>query len=79
MEFILECIQEQLDFEQSNLILRPLELEIRNYVGSCKIVNTIDITPTVINDFITEQRPLLFWVFQSMENIPIEIRNKYNL
>jgi hypothetical protein len=79
MEFTLECIQEQLNFEQTNLFVKPSSLEIRNYVGSGIIVNTDEITPTMINDFITEQTPLLFGVFQSMENIPLEIRNKYIL
>ena len=79
MEFTLECIQEQLDFEQTNLIVKPSSLEIRNYVGSGMIVNTNEITSTMISDFIAEQTPLLFGVFQSMENIPLEIRNKYNL
>jgi len=79
MEFTLECIQEQLDFEQTNLIVKPSSLEIRNYVGSGMIVNTNEITPIMINNFIAEQTPLLFGVFQSMENIPLEIRNKYNL
>lgn len=79
MEFTIECIQEQLNFEQSNLIVKPSSLEIANYVASYKVVNTNEITPTMINDFIAEQTPLLFGVFQSMENIPLEIRNKYNL
>ena len=79
MEFTLECIQEQLDFEQTNLLVKPSSLEIKNYVGSGMIVNTNEITPTIINNFIAEQTPLLFGVFQSMENIPSEIRNKYNL
>jgi len=79
MEFTLECIQEELNFQQTNLIVKPSSLEIRNYVGSGMIVNTNEITPTMINDFIAEQTPLLYEVFQSMENIPLEIRNKYNL
>lgn len=77
--FTLECIQEELNFEQSQLIVKPTISEISNYVDSRKVINTIDITPTVISDFITEQTPLLFGVFQNMENIQLETRNNYTL
>lgn len=77
--FTLECIQEELNFEQTNLIVKPNVMEICHYVGSLKIVTTADITPTLISDFITEQTPLLFAVFQAMDNVPLEIRNNYTL
>lgn len=77
--FTLECIQEELNFEQTNLIVKPNDTEICHYVDSRKVVNTADITPTLISDFITEQTPLLFAVFQSMDNVSLEIRNNYTL
>ena len=75
----LECIQEELNFEQTNLIVKPNDIEICHYVDSRKVVNTADITPTLISDLITEQTPLLFAVFQAMDNVPLEIRNNYTL
>ena len=77
--FTLECIQEELNFEQTNLIVKPNVMEICQYVDSRKVVNTADITPTLISDFITEQTPLLFAVFQAIDNVPLEIRNNYTL
>lgn len=77
--FTLECIQEELNFEQTNLIVKPNVMEICHYVDSRKVVNTADITPALISDFITDQTPLLFAVFQAMDNVPLEIRNNYTL
>lgn len=77
--FTLECIQEEINDEQSQLIVKPTTMEICHYVDSRKVLNTVDITPTVISDFIFEQTPLLFGVFQNMENIHLETRNNYTL
>lgn len=77
--FTLECIQEEVNFEQTNLIVKPDTMEICHYVDSRKVVNTADITPTLISDFITEQTSLLFAVFQDMDNVPLDIRNNYTL
>lgn len=77
--FELECIQEELNYEQTQLLVKPNTMEICHYVDSREVVNTIDITPTLINDFIAQQTPLLFNVFQNMDNIPLDIRNKYSL
>lgn len=79
IQFILECIQEELNFEQTQLIVKPNIMEICHYVDCRKIVNTIDVNTTIINDFISEQTTLLFNRFQSMDNIPLDIRNNYYL
>lgn len=77
--FTIECIQENLNFEQINLIVKPNVMEICHYIDSRKVVNAADLTPTLISNFILEQTPLLFEVFQSMDNIPQYIRDKYIL
>ena len=59
-----------------NVMVMPNE-EIHHYIHS--YVYTDDPNPTFISYFITEQTPLLFNKFQSMENIPLEIRQNYTL
>ena len=33
----------------------------------------------LFNDFIDEQTPLLFAYFQTMDNVPLKVRNQYYL
>lgn len=77
--FELECITTELNFEQTQLLVKPIPMEICHFVDSRKVVLTADITPTMQSNFIAEQTSLLFDVFQSMENIPIDLRNNYTL
>lgn len=79
IQFVLECIQEELNLEQTQLIVKPNLMEICHYVDCRKVVNTSDVNATIISDFITEQTTLLYDKFQSMDNIPIDIRNNYYL
>lgn len=77
--FILECLTSELNFEQTQLTLRPNNAEICHYVQSYKIVNTLELNQTIIDNFINEQTTLLFNKFQSLDNVPIDIRNNYTL
>lgn len=79
MLFELECIVTELNFEQSQLLVKPIPMEICHFVNSCKIVLTSDITPTMQSDFIAEQTPLLFDVFQNQIDIPQAIKDNYTL
>jgi hypothetical protein len=79
MLFELECLQEEVNFEQTQLIVKPNVMEICHYVDSREILLTVNITPTLINDFITEQTTLLFNAFQNNVDIPQEIKDNYTL
>ena len=79
MIYTLECVQETLNNDQTQLLVKPIPMEICHYVQSEKIVLTSELTQTIIDDFIIEQTPLLFAKFQEMENVPIEIRQQYTL
>ena len=77
--FQLECTQEVLNYDQTQLLVKPNIMEICHFVDSRKVVNTADLTQSVIDDFIAEQTPLLFNAFQGMENVPTLTRNNYTL
>jgi len=79
MIYTLECITEVLNAEQTQLWVKAIPMEICHYIDSNKIVLTSEITQTIIDDFISEQTPLLFYKFQDMENVPLEIRQQYTL
>lgn len=79
MLFQLQCLQEEVNLEQKQLIVKPNIMEICHYIDSNKIVLTSELTQTIIDDFISEQTPLLFEKFQEMENVPLEIREQYTL
>ena len=79
MIYTLECITEVLNAEQTQLWVKAIPMEICHYIDSNKIVLTSELTQTIIDDFISEQTPLLFNKFQEMENVPLEIREQYTL
>ena len=79
MIYTLECITEVLNAEQTQLWVKAIPMEICHYIDSNKIVLTSELTQTIIDDFISEQTPLLFEKFQEMENVPLEIRQQYTL
>jgi len=79
MIFTLECITDVLNAEETQLWVKPIPMEIRHYIDSHKIVLTSELTQTIIDNFISEQTPLLFNKFQEMENVPLEIRQQYTL
>jgi hypothetical protein len=79
MIYTLECITDVLNAEQTQLLVKPIPMEICHFVDSHKIVLTSELTQTIIDNFISEQTPLLFNKFQDMENVPLEIRQQYTL
>jgi hypothetical protein len=64
---------------QAEVCLRPSDAQIENYIDTFKVYNTEQEALDDIANFINEQRPLLFDVFQGMENIPLSIREQYIL
>ena len=62
-----------------NVCLKPSSPLIEKYVATYKVFENESIAIIETPSFITEQTPLLFYTFQQMENIPIEIRNQFYL
>lgn len=64
---------------EANVCLKPSSPLIEKYVATYKVFENESIAIIETPSFITEQTPLLFYTFQQMENIPIEIRNQFYL
>lgn len=64
---------------EANVCLRPSSVLIEHYIASYKIFENEAVAILETPSFITEQTPLLFYTFQQMENVPIEIRNQFEL
>ena len=64
---------------EANVCLKPSSVIIENYIASYKIFESEAVAILETPSFIAEQTPLLFYTFQQMENVPIEIRNQFEL
>ena len=78
-KFILVPIYIIEDDLEANVCLKPSSVIIENYIATYKIYENEAIAIAETPSFITEQTPLLFYVFQQMDNVPIEIRNQFEL
>lgn len=67
------------DDGEFNLCVYPSSEEIKDFIASYRIYSNETVGMAEINNFIAEQTPLLFDTFQSMDNVPQEIREKYYL
>lgn len=67
------------DDGEFNLCVQPSSEEIKDFIASYRVYPNETIGLAEIENFKTEQTPLLFDVFQSMDNVPQEIREKYYL
>jgi len=63
----------------TEVCLKPSDAQIENYIDTYKVYDTEQEALDDIANFINEQRPLMFEVFQGMENIPLSIREQYIL
>ena len=64
---------------EANVCLKPSSVLIEDYIATYKIYENEAIAIAETPSLITEQTPLLFYTFQQMENVPIEIRNQFEL
>jgi hypothetical protein len=64
---------------EANVCLKPSSVIIENYIATYKVYENEAIAIAETPSLITEQTPLLFYTFQQMENVPIEIRNQFEL
>jgi hypothetical protein len=62
-----------------NVCLKPSSPLIEKYIATYKVFENEAIAIAETPSFITEQTPLLFYTFQQMENVPIEVRNQFEL
>jgi hypothetical protein len=64
---------------EANVCLKPSSPLIENYIATYRTFENEGVANTETPAFIAEQTPLLFYVFQQMDNVPIEIRNQFEL
>ena len=64
---------------ETNVCFRPTDSEISDYIASFFNFPNEQAALDEIPDLIISQTTMLFEKFQEMENIPIEIRNNYQL
>jgi hypothetical protein len=64
---------------EANVCLKPSSVLIEDYIATYKIYENEAIAIAETPSLITEQTPLLFYTFQQMDNVPIEIRNQFEL
>ena len=57
----------------------PSDVLISDFINANIIVDLSDDNETTENNFLTEQTQILFDLFQSMENVPLNLRNQYTL
>ena len=77
--FILEAFKVIEDDLEVNVILKPTDSLINNYIATAKVYpNEIEADADTAN-FITEMTPLLFNTFKEMENVPLAIRDMFYL
>lgn len=64
---------------EANVCLRPSSLLIDDYIATYRTFKNEAIAIAEIPAFITEMTPLLFAEFEQMDNVPVEIRNQFEL
>ena len=64
---------------EANVCLRPSSSLIEKYIATYRTFENEAIAIIETPSFIAEQTPLLFYTFQQMENVPIEVRNQFEL
>ena len=68
-----------LENDQINIKVYPAIPEISKYICSYKTISSTQDFLSFVADLIVEMTPLLFADFQEMENIPLELRNQFEL
>ena len=63
----------------TEVCLKPSDNQIENYLETFKVFDSEQLAINDLNNFISEQTPLLFETFQSMENVPKSVRDSYIL
>jgi hypothetical protein len=64
---------------EANVCLKPSSALIENYIATYKTFENEAVAIVETPSFITEMTPLLFADFQLMDNVPLEVRNQFEL
>lgn len=64
---------------EANVCLRPSSLLIDDYIATYRTFKNEATAIAEIDSYITEMTPLLFAEFEQMDNVPVEIRNQFEL
>lgn len=78
-KFTLIATQIIEDDLQINVCLKPSSSSIEKYIATYRVFDNEAVAIAEVASFIAEMTPLLFAEFQQMENVPIEIRNQFEL
>lgn len=78
-KFILIPITIIEDDLEANVCLKPSSPLIEDYIATYRTFENETVAIAEIPDFITEMTPLLFAEFEQMENVPLEIRQQFEL
>jgi len=64
---------------ECNVYLKPSSDQISDYIGTYKSYASESEAILDMDDYIAEMKPILFYQFKDMSNIPEDIRNNFNL
>ena len=64
---------------EANVCLKPSSALIENYIATYKTFENEAVAIVETPSFIAEMTPLLFADFQLMDNVPLEVRNQFEL
>lgn len=64
---------------EANVCLRPSSPLIKDYIATYRTFENERVAISETPSFITEMTPLLFAEFQQMENVPLVIREQFEL
>ena len=78
-KFTLTYEATTLDDGQMNIKVYPIIPEISKYICSYETISTKQDLLSFVANLIVEMTPLLFDKFQEMENVPLEVRNQFEL
>jgi hypothetical protein len=62
-----------------NVCLKPDNNLINEYIATYRTYESLFVAESLLNSFIEEITPLLYNDFKNMDNISIEVRNKFTL
>lgn len=64
---------------EANVCLKPSSPLIEKYIATCRTFENETTAIVEMDSYITEMTPLLFADFQQMDNVPLAIREQFEL
>lgn len=78
-KFTLSYTYRVLKDGQTETTLKPSDELIDDYIATYKVYSTLSDATGDVDNLIAEMTPLLFAEFQQMDNIPLTIREQFEL